>query len=81
MRKRFAAATLVDGPVLVMVMQDMPCMLHHMLEHTIRGMREMPPRCRKHLQGQDQREKKDHNAGHGEDSRPAPSRASARFER
>ncbi|GLC91154.1 hypothetical protein Tamer19_05620 [Cupriavidus sp. TA19] len=79
--ERVATAAMVDGPVFVMVMQDMLCMFHHVLEHTIRSVREMPPRCRKHLQGQEQHEKKDHNAGHRGDSRQAPAGAVACFAR
>lgn len=72
MPKRFAAATMVDRPVPVMVVQDMLSMFRHVLEHTVRGVREMPPRCGKHLQRQEQHEKKDHYAGHRADCRQAP---------
>lgn len=77
MPERFAATTKVDGPVLVMVVQDMLCMFHHVLEHTVRGVREMPPRCGKHLQGQEQHEEKDHNAGHRTDCTQARTGAMA----
>ncbi len=81
MPKRLFAATMMDGAAFVMVMRDMQCMFHHVLDHPIRSVREMPPRCRQHLQRQAQHEKKDRNARHSEDSRPAPPFAVPRFAR